>query len=234
MIEQLIQNKEALESRVQAATRRAGKDLKDIRIIAVSKTKPAEVVQKAYQAGFRSFGENRVQEILAKQDSEFCRDLQDIEWHLIGHLQTNKVRQIIDKVALIHSVDRMDVANEIQRYAEKKGIVVNALMQVNIAKEDSKSGFYVEEIDSAIQNFSQLNNIHIQGLMTIAPFRLNPEENRKIFRELYKIYIDIDKKKMDNVTMSILSMGMSNDFEVAIEEGANMIRVGTFIFGERI
>ena len=231
--ELFLHNRTVIEERIRQAASRVGRDHEDIKIVAVSKTKPAQMVLQAYDAGFRVFGENKVQEMLEKQESAYCKDL-EIEWHLIGHLQTNKVRQVIGKAALIHSVDRMNLAYEIQKCAEKKNIISNILIQVNVGREDTKSGFYLEETREAVDLISKLHNIRIHGLMTIAPFRLNPEENRKLFRELYEIYIDINREKKDNVIMSILSMGMSNDFEVAVEEGANMVRIGTAVFGERI
>ena len=226
-------NRELVLSRMAAAAKRSGRNLSDIRLVAVSKTKPASMILDAIQVGIDCFGENKVQEILEKQEDRNLQYQEKIEWHMIGHLQTNKVRQIIDRVTLIHSVDRLDLAVEIQKQALKKAITVPVLVQVNVAREESKQGFFVEEAENAIRAIACFPNICIKGLMTIAPFRQNPADNRGVFRDLYNFFLDIDKKKMDNVSMCTLSMGMSNDFEIAIEEGANLVRIGSLLFGER-
>ena len=231
-MEVLRKNRELVLERVAVAAGRSGRSPADIRVVAVSKTKPAEVLSDAFATGFHCFGENRVQEILEKQEHPLLRD-KAIEWHMIGHLQSNKVRQIVDRVSLIHSVDSLSLAEEIQKQAQKRAISIPVLIQVNIAAEESKQGFSVAEAEQAIERISQFPNVCIQGLMTIAPLRTNPAENRMIFRDLYNLHLDIDMKKMDNVNMSTLSMGMSNDFEVAIEEGANLVRIGSLLFGER-
>ena len=198
-------------------------------MIAVSKTKPVEMLQEAYDAGAREFGENKVQEITAKYDQL----PQDIHWHMIGHLQRNKVKYIVDKVEMIHSVDSLRLAEAIDKEAQKKNVVVPVLIEVNVAEEDSKFGLSLEEVISLVEAVSKLPNVRVQGLMTVAPFVENPEENREIFRSLKKLSVDIAAKNINNVTMSVLSMGMTNDYEVAIEEGATMVRVGTGIFGAR-
>ena len=218
-----------VRERIAAACRRAGRDPKDVTLIAVSKTKPAQMVQEAYEAGARDFGENKVQEILEKKPVL----PQDIRWHMIGHLQRNKVHQVLGQAVLIHSVDSLRLAQQIETEAEKKGIEAEILLEVNVAREESKFGFFLEETEEAIRQIAKLPHVHIRGLMTIAPFVENPEENRGIFQKLYQFSVDIAAKNIDNVTMDVLSMGMSNDFEVAIEAGATMVRVGTSIFGAR-
>ncbi len=223
--EQLLE----VRSRMEAACRRAGRDPKEVTLIAVSKTKPAAMIQEAYEAGAREFGENKVQEILEKQPAL----PEDIRWHMIGHLQRNKVHQVVGRTVLIHSVDSLRLAQEIEKEAAKKGLHADVLLEINVAREESKHGFFLEESEEAIRQISLLPHVHLKGLMTIAPFVENPEENRGIFKKLYQFSVDIAGKNIDNVTMGVLSMGMSNDFEVAIEEGATMIRVGTSIFGTR-
>lgn len=222
-------NLNEIKQRMEAACRRAGRNPEDVTLIAVSKTKPASMVQEAYDMGQRDFGENKVQEILEKQP--VLPD--DIRWHMIGHLQRNKVHQVLGKAVLIHSVDSLRLAQQIETEAEKKGLEANILIEVNVAKEESKFGFLPEEVMDGVLAISRLPHVHIQGLMTIAPFVENPEENREVFKKLYQLSVDIKRKNVDNVTMSVLSMGMSGDFEVAIEEGATMVRVGTSIFGAR-
>ena len=233
MVSVLKKNWEMVLRRVEAAAKRSGRDPSSVQVVAVSKTKPVSMIQQAVLAGLSCFGENKVQEILEKQDAPELRN-EDIEWHMIGHLQSNKVRQVIDRVSLIHSVDSIGLAAEIQKQAQKRSITVPVLIQVNVAKEESKQGFFLEETEQAIEKIAVFPNISIKGLMTIAPLQQNPSENRKIFRDLYNFCIDIDKKKMDNVSMCTLSMGMSIDFEVAIEEGATVVRVGSLLFGERV
>ena len=218
-----------IKARMEEACKRAGRNPEDVRLIAVSKTKPAQMVLEAYEAGMRDFGENKVQEILEKKPVL----PQDIRWHMIGHLQRNKVHQVLGQAVLIHSVDSLRLANQIEAEAAKKGIEADILLEINVAREESKFGFFLEDAESAIRTISHLPHIHIRGLMTIAPFVDNPEENRGIFQKLYQFSVDIASKNIDNVTMDELSMGMSNDFEVAIEEGATMVRVGTSIFGAR-
>ncbi|MBS5604035.1 YggS family pyridoxal phosphate-dependent enzyme [Clostridium sp. AF18-27] len=220
---------EEVRERVNAACLRAGRDPKSVTLIAVSKTKPAQAVQEAYEAGARDFGENKVQEILQKQPVL----PQDIRWHMIGHLQRNKVHQVIGKAVLIHAVDSLRLAEQIEQEAAKRNLDVDVLLEINVAKEESKYGFFLEDAEEAIRRISALPHVHIRGLMTIAPFVENPEENRGIFQKLYQFSVDINDKNIDNVTMGVLSMGMSGDFEVAIEEGATMVRVGTSIFGAR-
>ena len=220
---------EEVRERVNAACLRAGRDPKSVTLIAVSKTKPAQAVQEAYEAGARDFGENKVQEILQKQPAL----PQDIRWHMIGHLQRNKVHQVIGKAVLIHAVDSLRLAEQIEQEAAKRNLDVDVLLEINVAKEESKYGFFLEDAEEAIRRISALPHVHIKGLMTIAPFVENPEENRGIFQKLYQFSVDINDKNIDNVTMGVLSMGMTGDYEVAVEEGATMVRVGTGIFGVR-
>ena len=198
-------------------------------LIAVSKTKPVSMIQEAIKAGATVFGENKVQELCEKYE-ELPKHL---HWHMIGHLQRNKVKYIVDKAELIHSVDSLRLAQEINKEAIKKELTVNILVEVNVAEEESKFGVGVEETEDLIREIAKLSNIKVQGLMTIAPYVENPEENRGVFRTLKKLAVDIKMKNIDNVRMDVLSMGMTGDYQVAIEEGATMVRVGTGIFGER-
>lgn len=198
-------------------------------LIAVSKTKPVEMLKEVYEAGCRDFGENKVQEILDKYD----KLPQDIRWHMIGHLQTNKVKYIMDKVAMIHSVDSVKLAKEISKEAMKHGVSMSILLEVNVAEEESKYGFKVTELTSAIEEIAQLPGIKVEGLMTIAPFVEDAEENRVYFKQLKQLAVDISAKNIDNIHMRILSMGMSGDYLVAVSEGATYVRVGSSIFGSR-
>lgn len=225
----LRENLQEVEARIQAACRRAGRDRSEVTLVAVSKTKPAEMLQEAYDLGVRVFGENKVQEIREKYEVL----PKDIEWHMIGHLQTNKVKYIVDKVRLIHSVDSLKLAEVIEKEAEKQNRTVDILLEVNVAEEESKFGLKTAEVLPLAEKIAELSHIRLRGLMTIAPFVENPEKNRTIFANLHKLYVDIKEKNIDNGTVSILSMGMTNDYEVAIEEGATMVRVGTGIFGAR-
>ena len=214
---------------MEEACRRAGRNVDEVTLIAVSKTKPVEMLMEAYEAGARDFGENKVQEILEKRPEI----PEDARFHMIGHLQRNKVRQVIDKVVLIHSVDSLRLAEQIETEAEEKDLHVDILLEVNVAREESKYGFFLEEVEDALKKISQYSHLTVKGLMTIAPYVENPEENRDIFKKLYQLFIDIKSKNIDNGTMSVLSMGMTGDYQVAIEEGSTMIRVGTGIFGAR-
>lgn len=223
--ENLNEVKENMNSACQAS----GRQPQEVTLIAVSKTKPAELLKEAYDAGVRDFGENKVQEILEKAPVLPS----DIRWHMIGHLQKNKVRQVIDKVVLIHSVDTVALAEQIEKEAARKDIDVDILLEVNVGEEESKYGFRTDEVLDAVSIISKFSHVHIKGLMTIAPFVENSEENRDIFHKLYQLNVDIKSKNIDNVNMAVLSMGMTGDYMTAIEEGATMIRVGTGIFGAR-
>ena len=225
----LRDNLQEVEERIRAACQRAGRDRSEVTLVAVSKTKPVETLQEAYDQGVRVFGENKVQEIREKYEAL----PKDIEWHMIGHLQTNKVKYIVDKVRLIHSVDSLRLAEVIEKEAEKQNRIMDILLEVNVAEEESKFGLKTDEVLPVYEKILQYSHINVRGLMTIAPFVENPEKNRAIFADLHKLYVDIKEKNIDNGTVSILSMGMTNDYEVAIEEGATMVRIGTGIFGAR-
>lgn len=223
------QNLEEIERNICAACDRSGRRREDVTLISVSKTKPIGMLEEAYAAGSRDFGENKPQELKDKQEVL----PKDIRWHMIGHLQRNKIKYIIDKACMIHSVDSERLAEAVSLEAGKRGIVMPVLVEVNIAREESKFGIYEEEALAFIEKIAVFPNIRVEGLMTIAPFVENAEENRIFFRKLRNLYVDIKSKNIDNVTMCNLSMGMTGDYQVAIEEGATMVRVGTGIFGER-
>lgn len=225
----LSENLQTVEENIKNACIKSGRRIEDVTLIAVSKTKPVSMLQEIYNEGIRDFGENKVQELTDKYDVLPS----DIKWHMIGHLQRNKVKYIVDKVKLIHSVDSLRLAKTIEQEAAKKGVHVDILIEVNAAKEESKYGFMPEETFEAVQAIAKFEHVHIQGLMTIAPYVDDPKENRPHFEKLHKLSVDIADKKVNNVNMSILSMGMTNDYQTAIECGSTMIRVGTGIFGER-
>lgn len=218
-----------VEEQIAKACQRVGRNREEVTLIAVSKTKPIHLIEEVIDFGIREFGENKVQEIMDKY--EVIKT--PVKWHMIGHLQRNKVKYIVDKVCLIHSVDSYRLAEMINQEAAKKGVTCDILIEVNIAKEDTKYGLMEEEVLPLIEQIAKLSNIKIKGLMTIAPYVENSEKNRVHFRNLRNLYVDIKSKNIDNVDMKILSMGMTNDYEVAIEEGATMVRVGTGIFGQR-
>ena len=223
------ENLEEVREKIRQACQRSGRREEDVTLISVSKTKPVEMLKEAYEAGSRDFGENRVQEIMEK----YGQMPEDVRWHMIGHLQKNKVRQVIDKAVLIHSVDTVELAEQIEKDAAKRDLTVDILLEVNVAEEESKFGFRTEEVEAAVMKIKEFPHVHIKGLMTIAPFVSNSEDNREVFKKLYQLYVDIRSKNIDNVNMSVLSMGMTGDYEVAVEEGATMLRVGTGIFGAR-
>lgn len=218
-----------VEKNIRAACEKAGRKREEVTLIAVSKTKPAEAVREIYDLGQLDFGENKVQELVAKEEIL----PKEIRWHLIGHLQQNKVKYVVDKAVLIHSVDSVRLAETISKEALKHNVTAHILIEVNVAQEETKFGVAAEETLSLVENIRSLPGIRICGLMTIAPFVADPEENRAIFRKLKQLSVDISAKKFDNVFMGVLSMGMTNDYAVAIEEGATMVRIGTAIFGER-
>ena len=218
-----------VQENINRACERAGRDPGEVTLVAVSKTKPNEVLQEAYDAGVRVFGENKVQELVGKMDSL----PEDIAWHMIGHLQRNKVKYIAGRVALIHSVDSFRLAEEINIQAKKRGIVIPVLIEVNVGEENSKFGVYVEDTIDLVRQAAELDGVSIKGLMTIAPYVVDPEENRPLFHKIRDLALDIRSENIHNVSMDILSMGMTNDYEVAVEEGATIVRVGTGIFGER-
>lgn len=225
----IADNLKEVEQKITAACERCGRKRDEVALIAVSKTKPVSMLLEAYEYGCRDFGENKVQELLDKSDQL----PKDIRWHMIGHLQTNKVKYIVDKVYMIHSVDSLHLASVISREACKKNVTVRILIEVNVAKEESKFGIALEQAAAFVQEIAKLPNISIQGLMTIAPYVENAEENRQYFALLRQLSVDIMQENVDNVNMSMLSMGMTGDYATAIEEGATYVRVGTGIFGER-
>ena len=227
---EIQQNIIDIEQRITAAAQKSGRKREDILLLAVSKTIDVPRIKQAVDCGLKELGENRVQEILEKYDTMG----KDVCWHLIGHLQTNKVKYIINKVKMIHSVESIKLAEEIDKRAKQSNVIMDILVEVNIADEQSKFGVTPKETLSFIKNIAFLDNIRIKGLMTVAPFVDNPEENRDCFRRMRQLLVDINEEKIDNVNMNVLSMGMSNDFEVAIEEGATIVRVGTNIFGKRV
>ena len=227
---EIQQNIIDIEQRITAAAQKSGRKREDILLLAVSKTIDVTRIKQAEDCGLKELGENRVQEILEKYDTMG----KDVCWHLIGHLQTNKVKYIINKVKMIHSVESIKLAEEIDKRAKQSNVIMDILVEVNIADEQSKFGVTPKETLSFIKNIAFLDNIRIKGLMTVAPFVDNPEENRDCFRRMRQLLVDINAEKIDNVNMNVLSMGMSNDFEVAIEEGATIVRVGTNIFGKRV
>ena len=225
----LCENLKKVEDNVDAACKKAGRSRDEVTLIAVSKTKPVEMLSTIYNQGIRDFGENKVQEMSDKMEQLPS----DIRWHMIGHLQTNKVKYIVGHTTLIHSVDSLHLAKEIEKQAEKKDVTVDILVEVNIAEEESKFGIHKEETYELVRQIAVLPHVHICGLMTIAPYVENPEDNRMYFRGIRQLSVDIAEQNIDNVDMDVLSMGMTGDYMVAIEEGATMVRVGTGIFGER-
>ncbi len=225
----LSENLKKVKENIEKACISSGRDVRDVTLIAVSKTKPVEDIKAVYDCGQRVFGENKVQEMCDK----IPKMPSDISWHLIGHLQHNKVKYIIETAAMIHSVDSLKLANVISKEAVKHGVVMPVLVEVNVAEEESKFGIKPTETESFVREISTLKGINVRGLMTVAPFVSDPEENRAVFRKLKQISVDINLKKFNNIQLDELSMGMTNDYMIAIEEGATMVRVGTAIFGER-
>jgi len=225
----ICDNLEQVQQKIKEACDRAGRDADEVTLISVSKTKPLSMLREAYEAGARDFGENKVQELMEK----IPEMPEDVRWHMIGHLQRNKVKYIVGKVFLIHSVDSLRLAEEISREAVKQDRTVNILLEVNVAGEESKFGVTPEETADLVRSISKLPGIHICGLMTIAPYAENAEDNRQYFKKLKQLSVDIERKNIDNVSMNVLSMGMTGDYSTAVEEGATYVRVGTGIFGER-
>jgi PLP dependent protein len=215
-----------VKERLERAASKRGASANDIALVAVSKTVPVEIINEAWKLGITSFGENRVQDAVSKIGSL----PEEINWHFIGHLQTNKVKQVLPLFKLIHSLDSIRLARVIQKEGENNSLSVNVLLQVNIALEESKYGFQEEEVKDALEEISSYKNLRVLGLMGIAPFTPDPEEIRPYFRQLHRIFEEIS---IPGVEMKYLSMGMSNDFEIAVEEGANMVRLGSVLFGER-
>ncbi len=225
----ITENLDHVKERIQKACERSGRNSKDVTLVAVSKTKPEEDIMELYRAGQRDFGENYIQELRKKHD-----DLpKDIRWHMIGHLQRNKVKYIAEYVTLIHSVDSMELAETIEKEAVKHNRTIPVLIEVNVAQEESKFGVSLEEAPKLAEEISTLPHVEVRGFMTSAPFVENPEDDRSVFRSLHQLSVDMKTKNHNNVNVDVLSMGMTNDFEVAVEEGSTMVRVGTAIFGKR-
>ncbi len=226
----IAENMAQVEARIAGACEKAGRERSSVTLIAVSKTKPLPMLQEAYDCGCRDFGENRVQELTEKYEAL----PKDIRWHMIGHLQRNKVKYLIGKVFLIHSVDSLRLAQEISRESVKKQVITSILIEVNAAGEQSKFGLTsAAEVLQMTEAIAALPGIAVKGLMTVAPYVEHAEENRQYFHALKQLSVDIRQKNIDNVSMDILSMGMTGDYEVAVSEGAGYVRVGTGIFGER-
>lgn len=225
----LQENYDKVAGNILKACETSGRNPEEVTLIAVSKTKPVSMLQEIYDHGCRDFGENKVQELVEKYEVL----PKDIRWHLIGHLQRNKVKYVVDKAALIHSVDSFKLAEEISKEALKKNVEVDILIEVNVAEEESKFGAKAEDTVELVSQVAKLPGIHIKGLMTIAPYVENPEDNRQYFAQLRQLSVDISAKNIDNVTMNVLSMGMTGDYETAVSEGATLVRVGTGIFGGR-
>lgn len=226
----ISENIDIIRQKIAKAAERAGRNPNDVLLLAVSKTIDNERIRQAVDCGLNELGENKVQEITDKFDTLE----RDVKWHMIGHLQTNKVKYIIDKVELIHSVDSIKLAEEINKRAAKCGRVMDVLVEINVADEESKFGITCDMAENVIRQMALMENIRVRGLMTVAPNVENGEENRPVFKRLRQLLVDINGKKIDNVSMDILSMGMTGDYEVAVEEGATIVRVGTGIFGPRI
>lgn len=226
------ENVAAIEEKIRAACKRSNRKREEVTLIAVSKTKPVEMIERCIGLGIRDFAENKAQELTYKLEN--IKDSEKYSWNFIGHLQTNKVKYVVGKSSLIHSVDSYKVAKAINAQAIKKDLVCDILIEVNVAEEESKFGLKTSDTEDLIREIAGLTNVRVRGLMTIAPYVENPEENRPYFARLRKLLVDINSKNIDNISMDVLSMGMTGDYEVAIEEGATMVRVGTGIFGERI
>lgn len=225
----IAENLKIIQTQIQSACTCSGRDPNEITLIAVSKTKPVSALREAYEAGVRDFGENKVQELIEK----IPQLPDDIRWHMIGHLQRNKVKYIIGKVALIHSVDSLRLAEEISRESVRQGVDTDILIEINVAEDESKFGVSLKEAPDLVKKIAGLPGINVKGLMTVAPYTAVSEKNRPYFVKMRELSVDIERKNIDNISMNILSMGMTGDFSVAVEEGATCVRVGTGIFGER-
>lgn len=225
----ILDNIKTIQENIVKACEKSGRNPDEVTLIAVSKTKPYTAIEEALPSGILDYGENKVQELSEKYEIL----PKDIRWHMIGHLQRNKVKYLVGKTTLIHSVDSLRLAKQIETEFAKKDKIANILIEVNMANEESKFGISADETINLVKEISLLPHVRVQGLMTIAPYTDNPETNRGYFAKMKKLSVDIREKNIDNVNMNVLSMGMSGDYQVAIEEGATMIRVGTSIFGER-
>lgn len=225
----ITENLNEVRENIRRACAKAGRAEDEVTLIAVSKTKPLSMIKEAYAAGMREFGENKPQEMRDK-----AKELEvPVNWHMIGTLQSNKIKYVTGTACMIHSVDSVELAAAIEKEAAKRELVMDILLEVNIAKEESKHGFLADDVTDAVNEIALMPHLKVRGLMTVAPYTENAEENRIYFRKMKELLVDINKKNIDNICMDCLSMGMSSDYEVAIEEGATMVRVGTGIFGER-
>ncbi|WP_408070875.1 YggS family pyridoxal phosphate-dependent enzyme [Butyrivibrio sp. JL13D10] len=218
-----------VEKNIQAACKRAGRNRDEVTLIAVSKTKPVSDIREAMDCGITVFGENKVQEIRDKTEEI----KEPLHWHMIGHLQTNKVKYLPGKVDMIHSVDKLSLAEEIEKQSAKNDLVMDVLCEVNMAGEDTKFGLTPEETPEFVKKIAAFPHVRVRGLMTIAPYTEDPESNRVYFKGLYELMEALKKENIEGTQLDTLSMGMTGDYEVAIEEGATFVRVGTGIFGER-
>ena len=225
----IARNLEIVQSKIRTACEKSKRSYSEVTLVAVSKTQSSASISELVSLGVKNFGENRVQELLEKQP----QTPHDIIWHMIGHLQTNKVKSIIDKVSLIHSADSYRLIKEIDKQAKSHEKIMEILVEINIADEDSKYGIEPGELNEFLTEIAGCRNIMVKGLMCLAPYVENPEENRLYFRKMRQMFIDSKDISANNINMQYLSMGMTNDYEVAIEEGANIVRVGTGIFGAR-
>ena len=225
----LQENLQQVEANICKACENAGRKRSDVTLIAVSKTKPIEMLQTVYDLGARDFGENKVQEMCEKMEVL----PKNIRWHMIGHLQRNKVKYLIGKVTMIHSVDSLRLAEGISKESVKKDAQTDILLEINCAGEESKFGIRPKDTLALVRQIAVLPNVHIRGLMTVAPLTQTPEENRVYFQLMKKLSVDIAQESVDNVSMDVLSMGMTIDYQTAIEEGSTCVRVGTGIFGTR-
>lgn len=224
---QIKVNLEEIRRRINAAVKRCGRDPGEVKLIAVGKTKPVELIREAYEAGQKVFGENYVQEL--KQKAEALAE-GDVEWHFIGHLQRNKVKYVVPIIKCIHSLDSIRLVEEIEKRADRK---IDCLIEVNLGDEESKTGIEKENVYKLIEALKSMKFLNLKGLMTIPPYDPHPEKSRPYFKQLAKLMVEINNKKVYPFKLTELSMGMTEDFEIAIEEGATMVRVGTAIFGER-
>ncbi len=217
-----------VQNRIEIAAKKSGRNAKDITLVAVSKTVEIPFIQEAVDFGLTEFGENRPQEIRDKS-----KIITNVNWHQIGQLQTNKIKYVAGKTKLIHSVDSLKLMEEIERFCKAHNITQDILLQVNISNEASKSGMDIDEVEKMLEFAEKMDYVKVKGLMTIGSLYADLEENKKYFEICNKLFVDISRKKYDNISMEYLSMGMSGDFEAAIEMGSNMVRVGTSIFGKR-
>ncbi len=222
------ENLDLITEKIKAAAEKSGRKREDVLLLAVSKTVDVPRIKEAVNLGLVDLGENKPQEINWKY-----YEIKNVKWHQIGHLQTNKVKYIIDKVCLIHSVDSLKLAEEISKRAKSKNITMDILVEINIAGEEAKSGVPLDEAEALAVEISKLDNVIVKGLMTVAPFVENPEDNREYFKQMRNLFVDIRNKNYNNIDMKYLSMGMTNDYEIAVEEGANIVRIGTGLFGAR-